>query len=161
MEKENSKKLLTVLISFLTKLVEPITIKNILRIALMALNIRLMDDFGSELFNTPRGKEKHNGIDFICKLWQIIVSLVDGTIIRKAFPYPNKEYAGIPLENDSIILKMFYLTPDKKILGLKVKQGDKLGIAQDISKLYNSKAKKMIPHTHLQIEGIDPTVLML
>jgi hypothetical protein len=42
MEKEDSKKLLAVLISFLTRLVELITIKNILRIALMALNIRII-----------------------------------------------------------------------------------------------------------------------
>ena len=42
MEKEDSKKLLAVLITFLTKLVELITIKNILRIALMALNIRII-----------------------------------------------------------------------------------------------------------------------
>ena len=28
------------------------------------------------------------------------------------------------------------------------------------SKLYNSKAQKMIPHIHLQIETIDPMVLM-
>ena len=42
MQKEDSKKLLAVLISFLTRLVELITIKNILRIALMALNIRII-----------------------------------------------------------------------------------------------------------------------
>ncbi len=42
MEKEDSKKLLAVLIAFLTKLIELITIKNILRIALMALNIRII-----------------------------------------------------------------------------------------------------------------------
>lgn len=42
MEKEDSKKLLGVLISFLTKIIELITIKNILRIALMALNIRII-----------------------------------------------------------------------------------------------------------------------
>lgn len=124
-------------------------------------SIRLMDDFGSGLFNAPRGKEKHNGIDYICEPGQVIISPVDGTVIRKAFPYPNKEYAGVLLENDSIILKMFYFIPDKKIIGSKVKQGERIGIAQDISKLYNDKKKKMIPHIHLQIEGIDPTVLML
>jgi hypothetical protein len=135
--------------------------KQVTLISPTGKSIRLMDDFGSGLFNAPRGKEKHNGIDFICDPGQVIVSPVDGTIIRKAFPYPNKEYAGVLLENDSIILKMFYFVPDKKIIGSKVKQGERIGIAQDISKLYNDKKKKMIPHIHLQIEGIDPTVLML
>lgn len=120
-----------------------------------------MDDFGSGLFNAPRGKEKHNGVDYICEPGQVIISPVDGTIIRKAFPYTDKEFSGVLLENDSIILKMFYFIPDKKIIGSKVKQGERIGIAQDISKLYNDKKKKMIPHIHLQIEGIDPTVLML
>jgi hypothetical protein len=119
-----------------------------------------MDHFGSGLFNAPRGKVKHNGVDFICEPGQVVVSPIDGTVIRKAFPYANKEYAGVLLENDFLSLKMFYFLPDKKILGLKVKQGDRLGIAQDISKLYNSKAQKMIPHIHLQIETIDPMVLM-
>lgn len=42
MEKEDSKKLIGVLISFLTRIVELITIKNILRITLMALSIRVI-----------------------------------------------------------------------------------------------------------------------
>ena len=52
MEKEDSKKLLAVLISFLTRLVELITIKNILRIALMALNIRISQSFPVRVIHT-------------------------------------------------------------------------------------------------------------
>ena len=124
-------------------------------------SVRLMDSFGSGLFNAPRGKEKHNGIDFICEPGQVIVSPVDGIVIRQAFPYSDKNYSGVLLGNDSLSLKMFYFIPDKKILGKRVKQGDRLGIAQDISKRYSSKDRKMIPHIHLQIECLDPTVLML
>ncbi len=123
-------------------------------------SVRLMDHFGSGLFNAPRGKDKHNGVDFICKPGQVVVSPIDGLIVRKAFPYFDKEYTGVLLENDSLSLKLFYFIPDKKILGFKVKQGDRLGIAQDISKRYNTQEQKMIPHIHLQIETIDPMVLM-
>jgi hypothetical protein len=61
-----------------------------------------------DFFNAPRGKVKHNGIDFICEPGQVVVSPIDGIVIRRAFPYANKEYAGVLLENDSLSLKMFY-----------------------------------------------------
>ncbi|MBK9497796.1 MAG: hypothetical protein IPO06_00180 [Leptospiraceae bacterium] len=124
-------------------------------------SVRLMDSFGSGLFNAPRGNDKHNGIDFVCEPGQVIVSPVDGFVIRQAFPYSDKDFTGVLLGNDSLSLKMFYFIPDKKVLGSRVKQGDRLGIAQDISKRYSSKDRKMIPHIHLQIETIDPMVLML
>ena len=95
------------------------------------------------------------------KLISPTVSPVDGIVIRQAFPYSDKNYSGVLLGNDSLSLKMFYFIPDKKVLGKRVKQGDRLGIAQDISKRYSSKDRKMIPHIHLQIECLDPTVLML
>ncbi|MBK7056199.1 MAG: peptidoglycan DD-metalloendopeptidase family protein [Leptospiraceae bacterium] len=113
------------------------------------------------LIQRSKRKRKHNGIDFICEPGQVIVSPVDGIVIRQAFPYTDKNYSGVLLGNDSLSLKMFYFIPDKKVLGKRVKQGDRLGIAQDISKRYSSKDRKMIPHIHLQIECLDPTVLML
>ena len=69
-------------------------------------SIRLMDCFGSGLFNAPRGNEKHNGVDFICEPGQVVVSPVDGIVIRQAFPYTDKDYTGVLLANDSLSLKM-------------------------------------------------------
>ena len=123
--------------------------------------IRLMDHFGSGLFNAPRGKVKHNGVDFICEPGQVVVSPMNGIVTRQAFPYADRDYSGVLLENESLSLKMFYFIPDKKLIGKRVKQGDRLGIAQDISKRYNTKKRTMTPHIHLQIECIDPMLLMV
>jgi len=124
-------------------------------------SLRIMDHFGSGLYNAPRGNVKHNGVDFLCDPGQIILAPVDGVVLRIAYPYAKKHYTGVFLENESLSLKMFYFTPDKQIIGKKVSRGQRIGIAQDISKLYNTATKKMLPHIHLQIESIDPTLLMI
>ncbi|MBK8398068.1 MAG: hypothetical protein IPL26_22865 [Leptospiraceae bacterium] len=46
-----------------------------------------------------------------------------------------------------------------KVIGKKVSRGQQIGIAQDISKLYNT-GKRMLAHIHLQIESIDPMILI-
>ena len=125
--------------------------KDIQLISPTGKSLRIMDHFGSGLYNAPRGNLKHNGIDFLCDPGQIILAPVDGV----------KNYSGVYLENESLSLKMFYFTPDKKIIGKKVSRGQRIGIAQDISKLYNTGVKKMLPHIHLQIETIDPTLLLI
>lgn len=123
--------------------------------------IRLQDDLGSGLFNAPRGgKEKHNGLDFLCNPGQEVIAPIDGVIKRKAFPYTDKTYSGLLLENDSLAMKLFYLEPDIGIIGKKVSQGQRIGIAQDISKRYNKGKLKMQPHIHLEIERIDPMLLL-
>ena len=123
-------------------------------------SLRIMDHFGSGLYNAPRGSVKHNGVDFLCDPGQIILAPVDGVIIRIAYPYAKHQYTGVLIENDSLSLKMFYFAPDKKIIGKKVSRGQRIGIAQDISKLYNTGKKNMLPHIHLQIESIDPMILI-
>lgn len=135
--------------------------KDIQLISPTGKSLRIMDHFGSGLYNAPRGNLKHNGIDFLCDPGQIILAPVDGVILRIAYPYAKKNYLGVYLENESLSLKMFYFTPDKKIIGKKVSRGQRIGIAQDISKLYNTGVKKMLPHIHLQIETIDPTLLLI
>ncbi len=75
-------------------------------------------------------------------------------------PFENKEYQAALFENDFISLMIFYFIPDEDKIGIEVKQGDRIGIAQDISQAYNTKKRKMTPHINLHVLSIDPLALM-
>ncbi len=122
--------------------------------------IRIKDDFGNGIFSTPKWSRGHNSIDFICEPGQVIVAPVDGTINLVACPFENKDYMAALFENDFISLMIFYFIPDKDKIGIEVKQGDRIGIAQDISQIYNTKKRKMTPHINVQVLSIDPLGLM-
>jgi hypothetical protein len=123
--------------------------------------IRGVDDFGSGNYLARRGKEIHGAVDFICTPGQDILSPIEGSIIRVANPYAgDPNYSGLLIENSFLSLKLFYLNPNRNLIGKKIKQGEKIGIAQDISKKYNVGNKKMTPHIHLEINKIDPMVLL-
>lgn len=136
--------------------------------------IRPQDPWGQGKFLAPRGEKPHRGTDFVCEPGQMVVSPVDGKVVREAWPYKGfSHYRGILITNDFALFKMFYLTPFPRILhvGYKLKQGQEIGLAQDISKR-KEKYKGMIPHIHLEIqvhgnnllsgkaEYIDPEVLL-
>lgn len=121
--------------------------------------IRIKDDFGSGQFNASRGKDKHNGIDFICTPGQVVIAPVDGVVKRKAYPYKDKDYCGVLIDSGNVTMKLFYLEPDISLIGKKVSQGDRIGIAQDISRKYNRGTLRMQPHIHMEIERINPLLL--
>jgi len=56
-------------------------------------------------------------------------------------------------------LEQVIVQPAEASIFRKVFPFDRLGIAQDISKRYSSKDRKMIPHIHLQMECLDPSCL--
>ncbi len=122
--------------------------------------IRMEDDFGNGIFSAPKWSKSYNSIDYICEPGQVIVAPVDGTINLVAYPFENKEYQAALFENDFISLMIFYFIPDEDKIGIEVKQGDRIGIAQDISQLYNTKKRKMTPHINLHVLSIDPLALM-
>jgi hypothetical protein len=53
---------------------------------------------------------------------------------------------------------MFYFQPREDILQLTFQQGTYIGVAQDVTQRY--PATNMQPHVHLQIEIIDPFLLL-
>ena len=129
------------------------------------LGIREWDKWGSGRFRAPRKKlideawvsYDHKGADFriikqgeIFKPGKIIVSPCDGKVIREVFPYQGTHYRGILIANEFGDFKLFYVSPFPRILrvGKKIKVGEEIGLAQDISKKYPG----MTPHIHLQIE---------
>jgi hypothetical protein len=100
---------------------------------------------------SPRGHRTHDGVDLRCKLGQDILMPVDGIITRVSMPYrDDKRWLGAYIVNPRIEIKMWYFVPI--LLGMELKVGSVIGIAQDIG----SKYKGVTPHIHFRICKIDP-----
>lgn len=121
------------------------------------MGVRTWDDFGSGYFGTGRGDRKHAGVDFICIPGQTVVAPYSGKIVRIAYPYADKSYGGLVLDDGRLRVKMFYLAPILEFVGTWVTEGDPIGKAQDISKKHGSG---MTPHIHLEIEAVDPLLFL-
>lgn len=115
------------------------------------------DRQGSGYYGSPRGNRTHKGADYIAYPDQEVVAPIDGTIVRVAYPYRDKTYSGVVIENSFLSVKMFYFVPIPESIGKDVRQGTVIGHAQDISKRYS---KGMVPHIHLQIDSIDPNIFV-
>lgn len=128
------------------------------------LNVRVSDTwgfgtYGSGRTKTVNGKKvdyRHNGADYVCRPGQEVVAPIDGTVVRIARPYAKKTFSGLVIVNANIEIKMFYLKPLKGIVGKQVKRGELIGYAQDIGEAHSS----ITPHIHLQVDSINPELLM-
>jgi len=111
------------------------------------------DSQGSGDFGSLRGSRTHRGRDYLVMPGQPVISFISGEIKRIAYPYSGtQEYMGVVISNGPIECKVFYIEPDFK-KGRSVKIGDRIGIAQDISKRYPAKQPggAMTPHVHVEI----------
>jgi hypothetical protein len=135
-----------------------ISVKEEIRISSPTLLGMRSDPDGFGYYGAPRGKHrKHNGTDYICEPGQdIYCPLISGKIVRKAFPYNDREFKGVLIEGKHIAVMLFYVDPWEFLIGEYVNRGDELGMAQDISQKYGGSMK---PHIHLTIVSIDPEYL--
>lgn len=121
------------------------------------MNIRI-DGKGSGLFGAPRGWRLHQGIDLEADVGSDIFAPEDGKLIRVMLPYGKNDFMrGLILKAREIIHKLTYveiLSTD--LIGKRVKEGDKLGILQDIRLKYGRDVK---PHLHWETI-LDPTVTL-
>jgi hypothetical protein len=117
------------------------------------------DRLGDGHFGARRdgGRRNHAGTDFECAPGNPVFAPIAGRIVREARPYSDGDYSGLLIQNSQISIKMFYFEPDTSLIGTFVTEGAVIGTAQDISKRYG---KAMTPHIHLQIESIDPELLI-
>ena len=112
------------------------------------------DSKGLGHHGAPRGHRKHDGVDLICTPGQDILMPIDGIIARVSLPYKDDErWIGAYIVNPRIEIKMWYFIPN--LLGMELKAGSVIGIAQDIGKKYEG----VTPHIHLRIVKIDPMLL--
>jgi hypothetical protein len=116
------------------------------------------DAAGHGYYGAKRGTRLHMGMDFLCKYAQDVVSPIDGFVERIAYPYAgDRDYKGLVIRGSQLTIKLFYVAPWDWIIGTEIKQGDVVGMAQDISAKYGGK---MLPHVHLSIVAIDPEILL-
>lgn len=118
--------------------------------------VRGTDKWGEGRYGAKRGDHLHKGADFICEPGQDVMAPISGLVEREARPYAEGEYSGLLIREALFAVKMFYFEPIKEIVGKFVSMGQKIGVAQDVAKKYPG----MTPHIHLEIESIDPTLLL-
>jgi hypothetical protein len=121
-----------------------------------------MDAVGSGQYRAKRGHRKHAGRDYefatgVDPRKHQIVAPINGRVVREARPYANEKYSGCVIEGSCITIKMFYFKFNKRLIGTVVKQGDPLGLGQDIGEKYGKECKA---HIHLQVERVDPDVFI-
>ena len=115
-----------------------------------------MDGGGDGRHGAPRGKRKHDGLDFACIPGQAVLMPVDGQIVRVSLPYKyDTNWRGVHIYHKRIELKMWYFKPDLGFIGRVCDAGEIIGYAQDISQRYEN----VTPHIHLRIVKIDPLLL--
>ena len=112
---------------------------------------RGQDAQGSGQFNAPRngGKRLHNGLDIVSYPGEYVKSPIDGIVVREAFPYAGDHtLKGLVLrgegENANLEIRIYYVSGIKSG---KVKAGENIGIAQDITKKYEG----ITNHIHLEV----------
>lgn len=119
--------------------------------------VRGMDLHGSGAYHAPRkGARLHGGLDFCSLPGQVVVSPINGRVIREARPYVTGELSGVLIEGKHVSVKLFYLLPDAAPYGREITQGERIGIAQSLQGRYPG----ITNHIHLEITSIDPEVLL-
>ena len=125
--------------------------------------IRGRDKYGSGHFGAKQGSKTHNGVDIMAGPGEHIFSPIDGKIVRYAYPFSDKSYAGLALQNREHFIKIFYLAPTVRP-GDTIRKGQTIGMAQNIGVKYPG----IIPHVHFEVwdrskvnMAVDPTHLFL
>lgn len=119
--------------------------------------VRVWDRFGSGYFGTGRGSRTHAGTDFLCTPGQPVVAPYDALVVRESRPYADGQYSGLLLDDGRLAVKIWYVEPRPDIVGRWVECGEPIGRAQNIADRYGDG---MQAHIHLQVERIDPMLLM-
>ena len=116
------------------------------------------DEMGSGNYGAGRGRRYHQGYDFLCKPGQEVIAPIAGLITRTAYPYAgNRQYLGLVLQGEWCEVKLFYVKIKSwNLVRKRVKAGDVIGIAQDISDKYGPGC---LPHVHLEMR-VDPALFL-
>lgn len=115
--------------------------------------VRKSDKWGKGHYGASRGKRTHKGLDIEAQPKQEIVSPIDGTIIRKAYPYASDmRFTGLLIEGSGkykgYSIKIFYMNPSAGIVGKMVQAADKIGEAQDLTVKYPG----ITNHVHIEVK---------
>lgn len=115
--------------------------------------LRGTDIHGSGAFGAPRGSRTHRGLDYACWPGSIILSPVSGEVTRIGYPYSPADWEKGHLRyvkvrtHDGTIVRVMYISPMVNV-GQHVTKGDIIGVAQDLTKVYNG----ITPHIHVDVK---------
>lgn len=114
---------------------------------------RTSDKHGSGAWQASRGSRRHNGIDYAVWPGSVVLSATIGMVTKIGWPYspedPDKghlRYVEVttPLGDQ---VRYFYIEPCVG-LGDHVSVDQPLGVAQDLTKVYNG----ITPHIHIGVK---------
>jgi hypothetical protein len=121
---------------------------------------RLRDAYGSGQHNASRdgGSRKHAGIDIVVSSGESVFSPISGRVVRQAFPYRNDpNYVGVVIEGtdewQGYEVKLFYV---EGLFSGPVKQGDVVGLAQDLTTKYPGITNHIHVEVRLNRVALDP-----
>ncbi|NIR26501.1 MAG: hypothetical protein GWN77_05995 [Gammaproteobacteria bacterium] len=101
---------------------------------------------------------RHKGVDLLARPGDPWLAPWPMEITRAADPYGDRQYSGFHWESQQMKGWVFYVMPHQRLIGKTVKRGEPVGIVQDITMRYPGRGMK--PHVHLQIDQIDPTIIL-
>lgn len=129
----------------------------------MTLTIRY-DAAGSGEWGALRTRKtgetyKHNGLDIAGRPGDTIVAPWGMYVKRISRPYSDDlSYSGIAWESDRMKGRIWYVVPRHNIIDTFIPSGTSIGLLQDVTQRYPDRG--MSPHWHLQIDSIDPMVII-
>jgi murein DD-endopeptidase MepM/ murein hydrolase activator NlpD len=108
---------------------------------------RPCDPDGCGYFGASRGSRLHQGLDIIITEGQEIMSPINGEVVRFAFPYEDRSYAGLAIQNEDYFIKIFYMAPTVQP-GTSIRKGQVIGLAQNVQRKFGPE---MTPHVHIEV----------
>lgn len=118
------------------------------------------DPAGEGHYGASRGARTHNGIDYVVRKGDAILSPVAGYVSKHGYPYGDDlkwRYIEISDSND-YRHRFFYVQPKSEISAIVEADHTVIGYAQDVSERY--PGQEMTPHLHYEImfhdDYVDP-----
>jgi murein DD-endopeptidase MepM/ murein hydrolase activator NlpD len=108
----------------------------------------------------------HNGIDILSVTGQQVRAPISGKL-RVAAPNSKGVHSGfgITSPDGEVDVKVFYVTPDKKLIGTDVVAGDNVAVAQDLQLPKSGYGASVLDHVHVEIRikgtAVDPKPYLL
>jgi hypothetical protein len=119
----------------------------ILQTVILRITKTGLSRFGSKI----NRKETFKGLELTTIENEPCYSPLNGTITKQAIPFfDDRRFQGVHIlsEDESLLMKIFYVKPNQGLIGTKVKRGDLIGTAQNIGEKLKTK-------NHIYIECYD------
>lgn len=125
------------------------------------------DSEGHGHFGASRGSRKHKGVDLVVIPGATVYSPINGKVVRAVKPYADDDVlSGILIdgtgEHEGFQFKILYIKPDAVLIGNSVTKGQRIGIAQAVSRKHGAA---MTDHIHVEFIAMgqlaDPTKFLI